>query len=158
MKATELLKKDHNAVKKLFTEFGKTTGRAVKKRQALVDRLAQELDVHARIEEEIFYPAVRRLEGAGEVVQHALQEHEEVKQMIAEIRAMAVAGSEVADKVKALRQAVQDHVSEEGELFERARQLGDEELERLGQQLDARKQELAGPERGRTARKPRKAA
>ncbi len=79
MKATDLLKKDHNAVKKLMTEFGKTTTRARKKRQQLVDRIAQELEVHARIEEEIFYPALREREEARALVQEAEREHQQVK-------------------------------------------------------------------------------
>jgi hemerythrin superfamily protein len=62
MRATQLLKADHTKVKKLFRQFGQTTERAVKTRQRLVDRIATELDVHVKIEEEIFYPAVERVE------------------------------------------------------------------------------------------------
>ena len=57
MKATTLLKRDHAAVKKLLADFGRTTARAAKRRQALIDEIAQELDIHSTIEEEIFYPA-----------------------------------------------------------------------------------------------------
>jgi len=52
MKATTLLKNDHAAVKKLLADFGRTTARAAKKRKALMDRIAQELEIHSTIEEE----------------------------------------------------------------------------------------------------------
>lgn len=155
MDATELLKKDHAAVKKLFTAFGRTTARAVKKRQELIDRLAGEIEVHARIEEEIFYPAARGVEGGAELVEHALAEHGDAREMLAGIRGMEMSGTEVADRVKELKQAIQDHVEEEeGELFEVARRLGPDELARLGRELEARKRELAGEEKPRRKTRP----
>jgi hemerythrin superfamily protein len=63
MKATQLLKKDHGAVKKLFAEFARTTSRAPRRRQQLVDKIAEELEIHSTIEEEIFYPAVKGVRG-----------------------------------------------------------------------------------------------
>jgi len=59
MKATQLLKKHHDAVKKLFADFLDTTDRAPKKREELCEKIATELEIHAQIEEEIFYPAMQ---------------------------------------------------------------------------------------------------
>lgn len=154
MKATDLLRKDHNAVKKLFAEFGKTTGRALKKREALLGSIAQELEIHSKIEEEIFYPALRNVEGGAEMVEEALRAHEEVDQMLGDLRGMDMDGDELAAVVKELKQAVLDHATEEEkEMFKKARQLGDDELTRLGQELQERKQALTpAATTGRTKR------
>lgn len=145
MKATDLLKKDHAEVKKLFAEFDKTGERALKKRRQLAEKIAAELDVHAAIEEEIFYPALRQVGGAEDLVAEAEREHGEVKQLVAEIRALAPEDGSLGERVAALQEAVEHHVrEEEGEMFARARSLGDEELRRLGQALKERKQALAG--------------
>ncbi len=152
MKATDLLKKDHNAVKKLMTEFGKTTTRARKKRQQLVDRIAQELEIHARIEEEVFYPALREREEARALVQEAEREHQQVKTMLGEIRRLPVDDEQLGERIRQLKDAVLHHVKEEeGEIFTRARELGDERLTELGRQLQERKQELMGGQRRRAA-------
>lgn len=75
----------------------------------------------------------------------AEREHGGVKQMVAGIRALAPEDGSLADRVAALREAVEHHVrEEEGEMFARARSLGDEGLRRLGQALKERKQALAG--------------
>ena len=71
MKATQLLKKDHTAVKQLFRRFKKTSERAKKTRDQLVDRIATELEIHAAIEGEIFYPAMREVPKAGALVDEA---------------------------------------------------------------------------------------
>ena len=84
MKATELLKKDHEAVKKLFREYEKAGDRAVKTKAAAVDKIRTELEVHATIEEEIFYPSVKaaRSKTSKAIVEEAYQEHKRVKSLL----------------------------------------------------------------------------
>jgi hemerythrin-like domain-containing protein len=104
--------------------------------------------VHAAIEEEVFYPAMRRASGAQDLVEEAQREHAEVKQMVADIRGLDPDDASLADRVAALKEAVEHHVrEEEGEMFRQARELGDEEFERLGQTLKERKQALTGGRR-----------
>jgi hemerythrin superfamily protein len=76
MTATTLLKNDHTAVKKLFADFGRTTACAAKRRQALIDQIAHELEIHSTIEEEIFYPAVKNVRGGQSLVSEAKSEHQ----------------------------------------------------------------------------------
>lgn len=146
MTATDVLKKDHNAVKKLFTQFNRTTARAVEQRQHLVDKISEELEIHAAIEEELFYPAVRATGEGEDLVREAVEEHQEVKQLVAEIQGLDVSSPEIADQMRQLREAVLHHATEEEkEMFPFAKEhLGAEELTRLGQQLQARKEELKG--------------
>jgi iron-sulfur cluster repair protein YtfE (RIC family) len=139
----QLLKKDHNAVKRLFTEFNRTTGRAVKKRQQLVQKIGTELAVHATVEEEIFYPAMAEVERARELVNEARDEHEHVKELLAEIRRLASNDEQLVPRMKELRQSVVHHATEEErEMFPLAAQLGKDRLRELAGALETRKSEL----------------
>jgi hemerythrin superfamily protein len=142
MKATDLLRKDHAAVKRLFTQFGKTTARAKKTRAQIIEKIAVELDVHARIEEELFYPAASEVPEARMLVEDAKEEHEHVRSLVSEIRG-SDASAELAAKVRELREAVVDHAAdEEEEIFPLVERLGPDRLEALGAQLEERKQAL----------------
>jgi hemerythrin superfamily protein len=147
MKATRLLKDDHGAVKKLLAEFGRTTSRAPKRRQQLVDEIAKELEIHSTIEEEILYPAVRRLSGGQGVVSEAESEHRKVDGLVAEAQRMDMGSDEVLAKVRELRDAVMHHATEEeAEMFPLAERGLGPDLETLGAQLATRKR--TWPSRG----------
>ena len=143
MKATTLLKNDHSAVKKLLAAFGRTTARAAQKRQELMDQIAKELEIHATIEEEIFYPAVKSVRGGQSLVSEAKTEHKKVDSLVAEAQGMDMDSDEVLEKVEEIRDAVEHHATEEErEMFPLAEDgLGDQ-LQKLGEQLAARKTEL----------------
>jgi hemerythrin superfamily protein len=159
MKATDLLRKDHVAVKRLFTQFGKTTARAKKTRAQIIEKIATELDIHARIEEEIFYPSAREIDEARTLVEDAREEHEHVKRLLSEMRGRD-ASSELAAKARELKEAVVDHATdEEQEMFPLVERLGVERLEELGARLEERKQALTPRRTERGGRKSvRKAA
>jgi hemerythrin superfamily protein len=143
MKATTLLKNDHTAVKKLFAEFGRTTVRAAKRRQALIDEIAQELDIHSTIEEEIFYPAVKTVRGGQSLVSEAKSEHKKVDSLVAETQGMSMETDEVVQKVEELRDAVIHHATEEErEMFPVAEEGLGARLQKLGEQMAARKKDL----------------
>jgi hemerythrin-like domain-containing protein len=154
MTATGLLKRDHAAVKRLLGQLARTTARAKKTRQILIEKLAEELEIHSRLEEEIFYPLLReRPESAGRL-EEAKREHDTVRQRLAALRGTASTSSDVTSQVRALRADVLHHVrEEEGELFPIAEALGQERLERVGEQLTLRKQELASGTPERASRK-----
>jgi hemerythrin superfamily protein len=157
MRATQLLKKDHATVKRLFARFRQTSVRAQKTRQAVVDRIATELEIHAQIEEEIFYPAMRAVPKATLLLREAHEEHEQVKSLVAELQSAEDAAS-VAEKVKDLRQAVLHHATEEErDMFPLAETLGREKLQQLGQLLYARKQQVKHGLIGRAKRAMKKA-
>jgi hemerythrin superfamily protein len=158
MKATQLLKKDHGAVKKLFAEFARTTSRAPRRRQQLVDKIAEELEIHSTIEEEIFYPAVKGVRGGESLVNEAESEHKQVDSLVAEAQGMTMATDKVAQKVRELRDAVIHHATEEEqEMFPIAEAGLREQLSELGEQLAARKKELATSRLQRAKRAVKKA-
>ncbi len=144
MKATQLLKKDHAAVKKLFAEFGRTTSRAPRRRQELMDQIAKELEIHSTIEEETFYPAVKAVPGGQSLVTEAESEHKEVDALVAEAQGMSMETDDVAQKVRELLDAVLHHATEEeAEMFPVAERGLGAELADLGEQMASRRRELA---------------
>jgi len=140
--AIALLKADHRTVEELFEQFEGASGSAKKQKIAL--QICMELTVHAKIEEEIFYPAC---EGKVEedLLKEAYVEHDGAKVLIAEIEAGAP-GDEFYDaKVKVLSEQIEHHVGEEEArmegMFSQARKAG-LDMDALGDQLRARKEEL----------------
>jgi len=140
--AVALLTADHDKVKKLFREFEKSDASHQGLKHDLAQQICMDLTIHATIEEEIFYPAVRAETGDEEQVDEALEEHGSIKEMVEHIRGMAVGDSELDGTVQKLRECVEHHVSEEErEMFPKMRQ-GDADLLELRNQLQDRKEEL----------------
>jgi len=147
VEATALLKKDHATVKALFKQFEAAGDRAGQKKQRLFDEIKTELDVHAAIEEEIFYPAMQevRSKEVKDLVLEALEEHKVVKTLLAQIAALRPSDEKFDAKVKVLQENVEHHADEEEkEMFPQAKkQLSDEKRKDLGKQMEARKARAA---------------
>jgi hemerythrin superfamily protein len=108
--AIELLKLDHEKVKDLFDQFEATAGRATK--IDLVRQAISELKIHAAIEEELFYPAVRRKVGES-IMNEADEEHHVAKLLIAELEDMDGTESHYDGKFRVLVENVRHHIEEE---------------------------------------------
>ena len=146
MNAFNLLKSDHEKVAGILTSIEETTERAAKGREELFARLKQELDLHAKIEEEIFYPALEESEETREVTLEAYEEHRLVKQLLAELEVEPKDTEEWTAKFTVLKENIEHHVEEEeGEMFKNARKvLSEDEVETLGNRLqEAKKQNKA---------------
>ncbi|HEX4892171.1 MAG TPA: hemerythrin domain-containing protein [Hyphomicrobiaceae bacterium] len=141
--AIKLLKADHKEVAELVEKY--ETGRLSKDRKAAVVRqICMALTVHAQIEEEIFYPAAREAVRSGEdLLDEAEVEHGSIKELVSAIENASPEDDELfAARVKVLGEYVKHHVKEEeGELFPKIRKSG-MDLEEVGTQLAARKEEL----------------
>ena len=144
--AVALIKADHREVEKLFHEFEDAGDRAYKTKQQLVSQIIKELEVHATIEEEIYYPAVdaKAKKDGKELVAEAVEEHHVVKVLLGELATMSAEDDAFDAKVTVLIENVRHHVEEEEEelLPQSEEILGDEELARLGEEMAARKQQL----------------
>ena len=150
MNAVTLLKADHKKVAGIFEKLEPTTERGVKTREDLFAQLKNELDVHARVEEEIFYPALKEADETHDIVLEAYEEHAVVKTLLAELDELAKDDETWGAKLKVLQEMVEHHVEEEeGEMFPKAKEvLSAEEIEALGNQLEAAK----GEQKAATAR------
>ena len=138
--AIALLKADHEAVSQLFAEYDTT--RSVPNKKALVAQICTALSVHAQIEEEIFYPAVKTALKDKLLVPEATVEHAGVKSLIAQLEGVEPDGETYDAKVKVLSEYVKHHVKEEqSEMFTKVKALSLDMLE-LGARMAARKNEL----------------
>ncbi|HGY9626353.1 hemerythrin domain-containing protein [Pseudomonas juntendi] len=152
MNAIELLTHDHETVKKLLADLSTTTERAVKKRSELLARLEQELQIHTTIEEEIFYPALRKVGGKEDekMYYEAKEEHRTVDSLVLpDLLQTQPDTVEFAGRVKVLKELLEHHIEEEeSEMFPRAQELFDEAaLDELGQAMQAQKKLLKGERR-----------
>ncbi len=143
MNAFTLLKADHEKVAGILEQIDETTERAVKGRDELFTQLKAELDLHAKIEEEILYPALEEPKETHEITLEAYEEHRLVEQLLAELEAEPKDTEEWTAKFTVLKENVEHHVEEEeGEMFKKARQaLSEEEIEELGKRLQEAKQQ-----------------
>jgi iron-sulfur cluster repair protein YtfE (RIC family) len=144
MNAFELLKKDHEKVAGIFEKLEPTTERALKTREELFTQLKQELDVHAEIEETIFYPAIKEADETREITLEAYEEHAVVKRLLSELEAEAKDTEEWKAKLTVLKENVEHHVEEEeGEMFPKAKKvLSKDQVEELGTEMQEAKKQL----------------
>jgi len=139
--AITLLKDDHEKVKGIFEKLEPTTERAVKTREELFAKLKLELDVHAHIEETIFYPVLKQEAETRKITLEGYEEHHVVKMLLGELEAMPVGSEQWTAKLKVLQENVEHHVEEEEtDMFKSAREvLEKSQLVELGAQMAAEK-------------------
>jgi hemerythrin superfamily protein len=137
--AISLLKRDHEAVKALFDQFEDAENPAEK--QKIISEAIHELKIHATIEEEIFYPAVRN-EVENNILNEAEVEHHVARMLIAELDEAKDTEEYRNARFTVLAEAVRHHIKEEeGQMFPQAKDR-DTDLDSLGEQMMQRKEEL----------------
>lgn len=143
--ACDLLDADHKAVKKMFKEFEELTearSSSREKKRLLAEKICLELTVHAQIEEEIFYPAIRKAIKDELMMNEAEVEHTTAKDLIAQIQGMEPGDPLYDAKVLVLGEYIDHHVKEERtEMFPKAR-ASKVDLVKMRETLQARKEEL----------------
>ena len=142
--ALDLLKADHDKVKGLFREFDSLKGNddEDERKAELVDEICYELTVHAMLEEEIFYPALRATIDHDDMLDEADVEHAGARDLISQLEVMYPGDDHYDATVAVLGEEVTHHIDkEESDMFAQARSAGID-LEELHEQLCARKEEL----------------
>lgn len=142
--ALALLVEDHKNVKKMFKDFDKLkeSDGSDEAKAALVEKICMELTVHAQVEEEILYPAVREAIEDDDLMDEAEVEHAGAKDLIAQLEGMAPGDEHYDAKVTVLGENIEHHIEEEeGEMFPKAKKAK-LDLADLGEQIAARKEEL----------------
>lgn len=141
--AIAILRDDHRRVASLFAQVGRLRQDGARK-ASLVGRICRELTVHARVEEEIFYPAARTVLRDHLPVDEADVEHATVKALVAGLERAKPGDDHYDAKVTVLGEYVRHHVKEEQEtLFPKLRRTP-LDLKVLGERVAARKRELDG--------------
>jgi hemerythrin-like domain-containing protein len=148
--AVAMLKQDHQRVKDLFEKFESTGDRAYRQKQEIAEQVFHELEVHTKLEEEIFYPAVQTRAGkeGEELVAESEQEHHVVDVLMREMRKLDPKEEEWEAKFQVLMENVRHHIEEEeGEMFPMAQEKLGDTLDSLGTKMEGRKQELQTAQR-----------
>ena len=142
MDAITLLKNDHKTVEALFKKFEKLGDGGEKQKKQIVAQIIKELSVHAAIEEQVFYPAVRKaVKQAEDDILEALEEHHIVKWTLSELDGLSPREERFDAKVTVLMESVRHHVKEEEQdLFPKVTKKIDKRgLEALGKAMETAK-------------------
>ena len=142
---TSMIRLDHTHAVSVFHQY--TQYKTPRTRQALAETLCLALEIHAQLEEEIFYPAMQRVEHGEPVLEKSVPEHDEMRRLIGKLRASSPHDDGYDETVAELMRDVLHHVAdEETTLVPQAeRLLGKEKLCELGAQMTKRRLELVGP-------------
>jgi len=134
-----LLKTDHKKVKALFAEYQEATPR---KQQDIAQTIIQDLEIHAELEEELIYPAIRKGTKDDKLMNEATEEHHLVHVLIAELKELEPSDATFKAKFTVLGELVKHHVKEEeGEMFPQA-QKAKIDWEALEAEVTERKEQL----------------
>jgi hemerythrin superfamily protein len=146
MDAIQLLKDDHKKVEKIFSEMERKEDR-----QKLFPELDRELSIHAEIEEKVFYPAAKEAERTRDLVLESIEEHKQIKLVLADLGQTDMTTDEWGAALKVLEEDVMHHVGEEeNDLFPKVKKiLSRDQLEDLGTRMEELKMQLMADVRGR---------
>jgi hemerythrin superfamily protein len=140
--AIELLKEQHDKVKKAFKEFEKLDREDTETRQQLVQSVCEDLKLHTTLEEELFYPAAREAIDDEDILNEAQVEHETAKMLVEQLENMGPDDPNFHATFTVLGEYVMHHVKEEeGEMFPQVKKT-DLDLEELGSRMRSRMEEL----------------
>ena len=144
MDAIEIIKEQHREVLELFEEYEKAKDRAPELRRRLVETIGDKLAIHMKLEEELVYPTIRGKKIDTNLIKEALEEHLSVKRLLADLLDMDPGDEQFGAKVLVLKEQLEHHLDEEEDeiLPKIRRQIGTLRLERLGDEMMARMQEL----------------
>ncbi|MDQ1921774.1 hemerythrin domain-containing protein [Massilia pseudoviolaceinigra] len=148
---TDMIRFDHSHVLVTFHQYTTAARPSVKK--ALAETICDALEIHATLEEEVFYPVLRRLNGAEPVIQKSQPEHDEMRRLIAELRATGPTDRRHDQLLHELMRDVMHHVADEETVLlpEAERMLDKNRLNELGVQMTRRRLELLKPKVGKIA-------
>jgi hypothetical protein len=139
----EMLKADHKKVRDLLREYD--AARQLREKWQIAEKIFRELELHTKIEEDVFYPAFEEAtDREGEkLVQEALKDHAVVEELIAELRELPPEDEEFQDEFQQLRHHVEHHVrEEEHRIFPMAQAVLVEQLQDLAEEMQDLKAQL----------------
>lgn len=145
-RAIDVLKEDHDKVKQLFSDYEELGDSAVKSKVRLFGKIRLELEIHAKVEEELIYPAFASVvedEESSDLVEEAKEEHNVVKTLLEELSDLTPEDEAFDAKMAVLSENVEHHVEEEEkEIFALWKKIDETEREEISGRLLERKREL----------------
>jgi len=147
---TTMIRMDHTHVLALFRRYRPST--SLSRKRALIANACLALEIHAALEEEIFYPELARVIGADDVLDKSESEHNHMRHLIRLLRDSDPSDAGYDQTVRELMRAVLHHVAdEESVLLPRAEELMGDRLGELGMRMTKRRMELLKPHLGEVA-------
>ncbi|TCS36245.1 hemerythrin HHE cation binding domain-containing protein [Paucimonas lemoignei] len=147
---TNMIRMDHTTVLATFHQYDPNASDNTK--QALVQQVCLALEIHAQLEEEIFYPEMRSVAGSSDVLTKSVPEHDEMRKLIARLRSMTPDDLTYDSTFMELMRDVMHHVAdEETVLLPEAERLLADRLNELGAQMTKRRLQLMAPHSGEIA-------
>jgi hemerythrin superfamily protein len=148
---TDMIRFDHSHVLVSFHQY--TSDKRPRVKRALAETICTALEIHATLEEEIFYPVIRQLNGAEPVIQKSVPEHMQIRRIIAELRRTRASEARHDELLMELMREVIHHVADEETVLlpEAERMLGNDRLSELGAKMTRRRLELLSPKAGKMA-------
>jgi hemerythrin superfamily protein len=148
---TDMIRFDHSHVLVTFHQYTKDKSPSVRK--ALADTICNALEIHATLEEEVFYPVVRMIDSNEPVIKKSVPEHDEMRSLIAELRGTDPKDEQHQKLVMELMRDVIHHVADEETVLlpEAEKMLSQERLSELGAEMTKRRMQLVAPKAGRIA-------
>ncbi|WKB52247.1 hemerythrin domain-containing protein [Eleftheria terrae] len=147
---TKMIRMDHTHVLATFHKFTPET--SADKKQAIANTVCLALEIHAQLEEEIFYPALQAVAVDREVLDKSKPEHDEMRRLIARLRSLQPGDADFDTTLQQLMRDVMHHVAdEETVLLPAAERLLADRLGELGARMTRRRLELAAPHAGEIA-------
>ena len=148
---TDMIRFDHSHVLVTFHQY--TTTQKPKVKKALAETICTALEIHATLEEEIFYPVMRQLEGVDPTMLKSEPEHNEMRRVIAQLRATKPSESKHDELMHELMRDVMHHVADEETVLlpDAERKLSRDRLSELGAEMTRRRLQLVTPQAGKIA-------
>ena len=140
-RATDLLREDHRKVRELFAQYERAVADQWDTRRSLAEEISMQLEVHSRVEEEIFYPAIGRIDAA--FVSQAMQQHQAIDETIQRLKQSAE-DSHYDSAMRELRALFEPHADQEEALFQSLEERVPEALGLLRAKIVKRKEQLTG--------------
>jgi hypothetical protein len=140
-RATDLLREDHRKLRELFAQYERAIAEQWDTRQSLAEEISMQLEVHSRVEEEIFYPAIRRID--TEFAVRATQQHQAIDEIIERLK-QSPDEVHYDPAIRELKTLSEPHMDEEEALFGRLEERVPEALGLLRAKIVKRKEQLTG--------------
>ena len=146
MNVLNILRKDHSTVRSLFNKYSRAGKSSHEKKLEIFEQMRRELQIHSRAEQEIFYPAIKAMNGteSRKLVTDALKEHKDVDELLTQISRLKATDKSFDENIETLFEYVDHHIEyEEGEIFQFvAENYSEEDLNDIGKQIEERKKTL----------------
>jgi hemerythrin superfamily protein len=146
MNVLKILRNDHSNVRDLIGRFGRAGKSSHDKRGEIFEQLRRQLQIHSRAEEEIFYPAIKALNGveSQKLVSEALKEHRQIDELLTRISRLKPTDKNFDDRIETLFETIEHHLDEEeGEIFQFVEEnCSPDQLDEIGMQMEDRKRAI----------------